>query len=80
MGENIFQQKIKNPDAAMIFILKVETPYEMAVLKIMIKPQIRIIRTNRPSWLGLEKSMIKRWINGHDLIFEHYILLRFFMD
>lgn len=38
MGENIFQQKIKNPDAAMIFILKVETPYEMAVLKIMIKP------------------------------------------
>jgi hypothetical protein len=38
MGENIFQQKIKNPDAARIFIVKLETPYEKAVLKIMIKP------------------------------------------
>jgi hypothetical protein len=38
MGENIFQQKIKNPDDTRTFILKVETPYEKAVLKIMIKP------------------------------------------
>jgi len=38
MGENIFHQKIKNPDDAGTFILKLETPYEKAVLKILIKP------------------------------------------
>ena len=38
MGENTFQQIIKNTDLGRTYILTVETPYEKAVLKIMIKP------------------------------------------
>ena len=38
MGENTFKQIIKNTDLGRTYILTVETPYEKAVLKIMIKP------------------------------------------
>lgn len=38
MGENTFQQIIKNTDLGRTYILTVETPYEKAALKIMIKP------------------------------------------
>ena len=38
MGENTFQQIIKNTDLGKTYILTVETPYEKAALKIMIKP------------------------------------------
>lgn len=37
MGENTFQQIIKNTDLGRTYILTVETPYEKAALKIMIK-------------------------------------------
>ena len=38
MGENTFQQIIRNTGFGWTYILTVETPYEKAVLKIMIKP------------------------------------------
>ena len=38
MGENTFQQIIKNTGLGRAYILTVETPYEKAALKIMIKP------------------------------------------
>ena len=38
MGENTFKQIIKNKDLVRTYILTVETPYEKAVLKIMINP------------------------------------------
>lgn len=38
MGENTFQQIIKNTDLGRTYNLTVETPYEKAALKIMIKP------------------------------------------
>ncbi len=38
IGENTFQQIIKNTDLGRPYNLTVETPYEKAALKIMIKP------------------------------------------
>lgn len=38
MGENTFQQIIKNTDLGRTYNLTVETPYEKAALKIMFKP------------------------------------------
>jgi hypothetical protein len=38
MGENTFQQIIRNTGLGWTYILTVETPYEKAALKIMIKP------------------------------------------
>jgi hypothetical protein len=38
MGENTFQQIIKNKDLGRTYILTVETPYEKAALNIMINP------------------------------------------